>query len=41
MATNTTDTYISGARRVDVYPGIANPTEASVYSNPMETNFVS
>ena len=41
MSLNDKDTYLSGARGIDVHPGVANPTEASVGSDPLATNFVS
>ena len=41
MSLNDKDTYLSGARGIDVHPGVANPTEASVGSDPLAANFVS
>lgn len=40
MSLNDKDTYLSGARGIDVHPGVANPTESSVQSDPLSTNFV-
>ncbi|KIP07975.1 hypothetical protein PHLGIDRAFT_70222 [Phlebiopsis gigantea 11061_1 CR5-6] len=40
MAMNDKDNTLIGARGVDVYPGVANPTESSVNSDPMQSNFV-
>ena len=41
MSLNDKDTYLSGARGVDVHPAVANPTEASAGSDPPAANFVS
>ena len=41
MSLNDKDTYLSGARGIDVHPGVANPTEASAGSDPLAANFVS
>jgi len=40
MAVNDRDPTTGGARGVDVYPGVANPTAHSSNSNPMSANFV-
>ena len=40
MAVNDRDPTTGGARGVDVYPGVANPTAHSSNSNPMTANFV-
>ena len=41
MSLNDKDTYLSGARGIDVHPGVANPTGASAGSDPLAANFVS
>lgn len=40
MATNDKDNTLIGARGIDVYPGVANPTESSRNDDPLAANFV-
>ena len=40
MAMNDRDNTLVGARGVDIYPGVANPTESSRNDDPMGNNFV-
>ncbi|KAI0340114.1 hypothetical protein BDW22DRAFT_440084 [Trametopsis cervina] len=37
---NDKDSTLIGARGVDAYPGVANPTSASINSDPLAANFV-
>ncbi|KAI0811141.1 hypothetical protein BC629DRAFT_1437059 [Irpex lacteus] len=40
MAMNDKDNTLIGARGVDAYPGVANPTAASSHTDPLASNFV-
>ncbi|KAF7967676.1 hypothetical protein HWV62_33359 [Athelia sp. TMB] len=40
MSLNERDTTIAGAKAVDTYPGVANPTSFTSNGNPMAANFV-
>lgn len=40
MAMNDKDNTLIGARGVDAYPGVANPTAASSHTDPLAANFV-
>ncbi|GJE98144.1 hypothetical protein PsYK624_143660 [Phanerochaete sordida] len=40
MSMNDKDSTLYGARGVDVYPGVANPTESSRNDDPLQANFV-
>jgi hypothetical protein len=40
MALNDRDPTLGGNLGVDAYPGVANPTSASMQPNPMAANFV-
>lgn len=37
---NDKDSTLIGARGVDTYPGVANPTKSSMNQDPLEANFV-
>lgn len=40
MALNDRDITLGGNKGVDAYPGVANPTIASMAQNPLDSNFV-
>lgn len=40
MSMNDKDSTLIGARGVDIYPGVANPTQSSRNDDPLASNFV-